>query len=111
MADRFQLGLAAGRHATVGGKSAAQEHGLENLRQGSPAALGSDPKAGPPAVLEWFPLDLENIYISAKPMIRIIDIEPTGIDPATDAIIEIASVDMVRGGGITNGAPDQGHPA
>jgi exodeoxyribonuclease X len=35
-------------------------------------------------------------------MIRIIDIETTGIDPATDAIIEIASVDMVRGGGITN---------
>ena len=44
-------------------------------------------------------------------MIRIIDIETNGIDPATDAIIEIASVDMVRGGGITNGAPDQGHPA
>ena len=35
-------------------------------------------------------------------MIRVIDIETTGIDPATDAIIEIASVDMVRGGGITN---------
>jgi DNA polymerase III epsilon subunit-like protein len=35
-------------------------------------------------------------------LIRVIDIEPTGIDPASDAIIEIASVDMVRGGGITN---------
>jgi DNA polymerase III epsilon subunit-like protein len=35
-------------------------------------------------------------------LIRVIDIETTGIDPATDAIIEIASVDMVRGGGITN---------
>ena len=35
-------------------------------------------------------------------MIRVIDIETTGIDPASDAIIEIASVDMVRGGGITN---------
>src|SRR5262245_42089654 len=35
-------------------------------------------------------------------MIRIIDIETTGTDSATDAIIEIASVDMVRGGGITN---------
>ena len=33
---------------------------------------------------------------------RVIDIEMTGIDPATDAIIEIASVDLVRGGGITN---------
>ena len=35
-------------------------------------------------------------------MIRVIDIETTGIDPASDAIIEIASVDMVRGGDITN---------
>ncbi len=35
-------------------------------------------------------------------MIRVIDIETTGIDPATDAIIEIASVKMLRGGGITN---------
>ncbi len=35
-------------------------------------------------------------------MIRVIDIETTGLNPATDAIIEIASVDMVRGGGITN---------
>jgi exodeoxyribonuclease X len=35
-------------------------------------------------------------------LIRVIDIETTGLDPATDAIIEIASVDMVRGGGITN---------
>ncbi len=35
-------------------------------------------------------------------MIRVIDIETTGINPATDAIIEIASVDMVRDGGITN---------
>ena len=35
-------------------------------------------------------------------MIRVIDIETTGIDPATSEIIEIASVDMVRGGGIAN---------
>jgi len=35
-------------------------------------------------------------------LLRVIDIETTGIDPATDAIVEIASVDMVRGGGITN---------
>jgi exodeoxyribonuclease X len=35
-------------------------------------------------------------------VIRVIDIETTGIDPNADAIIEIASVDMVRGGGITN---------
>jgi hypothetical protein len=35
-------------------------------------------------------------------LIRVIDIETTGIDPAADAIIEIASVDMVRDGGITN---------
>jgi exodeoxyribonuclease X len=35
-------------------------------------------------------------------LIRVIDIETTGTDPANDAIIEIASVDLVRGGGITN---------
>jgi DNA polymerase III epsilon subunit-like protein len=35
-------------------------------------------------------------------LIRVIDMETTGIDPATDASIEIASVDMVRDGGITN---------
>lgn len=34
--------------------------------------------------------------------IRIIDIETTGTDPNEDAIIEIASVDLVKGGGITN---------
>ena len=35
-------------------------------------------------------------------VIRIVDIETTGTDPETDAIVEIASVDMVSGGGITN---------
>jgi exodeoxyribonuclease X len=35
-------------------------------------------------------------------LIRVIDIETTGIDASSDAIIEIASVDMVRGGGIAN---------
>src|SRR5262249_61010697 len=35
-------------------------------------------------------------------LIRVIDIETTGTDPASDAILEIASVDLVRGGGITN---------
>jgi exodeoxyribonuclease X len=34
--------------------------------------------------------------------IRCIDIETTGIDPATDGVVEIASVDLLRGGGITN---------
>ena len=32
-----------------------------------------------------------------KGLIRVIDIETTGIDPATSEIIEIASVDLVRG--------------
>ena len=44
-------------------------------------------------------------------MIRVIDIETTGIDPASDAIIEIASVDMVRGGGITNAMDTLVRPA
>jgi exodeoxyribonuclease X len=35
-------------------------------------------------------------------VIRVIDLESTGVDPATDAIIEIASVDLIKGGGITN---------
>jgi exodeoxyribonuclease X len=35
-------------------------------------------------------------------LIRVIDIETTGTDPGSDAIIEIASVDMVRGGGVSN---------
>ena len=35
-------------------------------------------------------------------VVRVIDIETTGIDPASDAIIEIASVDLVRGGGVVN---------
>src|SRR5262245_29842313 len=40
---------------------------------------------------------------SAGPIVpRVIDIETTGIDKATDAIIEIASVDLVRGGGVAN---------
>jgi exodeoxyribonuclease X len=34
--------------------------------------------------------------------IRCIDIETTGIDPVHDAVIEIASVDLLREGGITN---------
>jgi exodeoxyribonuclease X len=34
--------------------------------------------------------------------VRCIDIETTGIDPATDAVVEIASVDLLREGGITN---------
>src|SRR5262245_56681097 len=44
-------------------------------------------------------------------LIRVIDIETTGIDPASDAIIEIASVDMVRGGGITNAMDTLVRPA
>lgn len=35
-------------------------------------------------------------------MIRVIDIETSGLDHAKDAIVEIASVDMVKGGGVTN---------
>jgi exodeoxyribonuclease X len=35
-------------------------------------------------------------------MLRVIDIETTSTDPNDGAIIEIASVDMVKGGGITN---------
>ena len=34
--------------------------------------------------------------------IRCIDIETTGIDPTADAVVEIASVDLLREGGITN---------
>ena len=34
--------------------------------------------------------------------LRCIDIETTGTDPATDAIVEIASVDLQRDGTITN---------
>jgi DNA polymerase III epsilon subunit-like protein len=34
--------------------------------------------------------------------VRVIDIETTGIDPATDAIIEIASVDLLKDGAIAN---------
>lgn len=44
-------------------------------------------------------------------MIRVIDIETTGIDPGSDSIIEIASVDMVRGGGITNAMDTLVRPA
>ena len=48
-------------------------------------------------------------------MIRVIDIETTGLDAETSAIVEIASVDMVKGGGITNAmqtfvAPGQAIP-
>ena len=34
--------------------------------------------------------------------VRVIDIETTGIDPATDAIVEVASVDLTRDNAITN---------
>ena len=34
--------------------------------------------------------------------IRCIDIETTGIDPESDAVVEIASVDLLREGGISN---------
>ena len=44
-------------------------------------------------------------------MIRVIDIETTGIEPATSEIIEIARVDMVRGGGITNAMDTLVRPA
>ncbi|HEU0058911.1 MAG TPA: exonuclease domain-containing protein, partial [Hyphomicrobiaceae bacterium] len=44
-------------------------------------------------------------------MIRVIDIETTGTDPGSDSIIEIASVDMVRGGGITNAMDTLVRPA
>ena len=43
-------------------------------------------------------------------LIRVIDIETTGINPDSDAIIEIASVDMVRGGGIDNAMDTLVHP-
>jgi DNA polymerase III epsilon subunit-like protein len=35
-------------------------------------------------------------------VVRVIDIETTGIEPEIDAIIEIASVDLVRGGGVAS---------
>jgi exodeoxyribonuclease X len=35
-------------------------------------------------------------------VVRVIDIETTGIDPVVDAIIEIASVDLLKDGTITN---------
>jgi exodeoxyribonuclease X len=34
--------------------------------------------------------------------VRVIDIETTGTDPEADAIIEIASVDLLKDGTITN---------
>jgi DNA polymerase III epsilon subunit-like protein len=34
--------------------------------------------------------------------VRVTDIETTGIDPETDAIIEIAAVDLLKDGTITN---------
>ena len=35
-------------------------------------------------------------------VVRVIDIETTGMDPSKDAIIEIASIDLVNGGGVAN---------
>jgi exodeoxyribonuclease X len=35
-------------------------------------------------------------------VVRVIDIETTGIDPMVDVVIEIASVDLLRDGTITN---------
>jgi exodeoxyribonuclease X len=35
-------------------------------------------------------------------VVRVIDIETTGIDPVVDAVIEIASVDLLKDGTITN---------
>jgi len=35
-------------------------------------------------------------------MVRVIDIETTGIDPAKDAIVEVASVDLTHEKAITN---------
>jgi DNA polymerase III epsilon subunit-like protein len=44
-------------------------------------------------------------------LIRVIDIETTGTDPATDEIIEITSADMVRGGDIPNAMDTLVRPA
>ncbi|MGE5510289.1 MAG: putative quorum-sensing-regulated virulence factor [Bacteroidota bacterium] len=49
-------------------------------------------------------------------VLRVIDIETTGLDPMADAIVEIASVDLTKEGGITNPQqtfvfPDQKIPA
>jgi hypothetical protein len=38
-------------------------------------------------------------------VVRVVDIETTGTDPVADAVIEIASVDLLAEGTITNRAP------
>lgn len=39
-------------------------------------------------------------------VLRVVDIESTGTNPETDDIIEIASLDLVKGGGMTNARSD-----
>ena len=47
-------------------------------------------------------LDDGALPIGVHMTVRVIDIETTGIDPTVDAIIEIASVDLLKDGTITN---------
>jgi exodeoxyribonuclease X len=68
-------------------------------------------RALPPCPLDLFRRFDDAPVSEPQPLIRVIDIETTGIDPATSEIIEIASVDMVRGGGITNAMDTYVRPA